>query len=474
MRILHSYNYKHRSLLILVPLMLLAICTWSLNEVVTPFLTAPMRYDLLLIARIFFLGLFAVAVAFVVPTFDRFLQILVVIVSYVLMIALIKNNMPELLKNPILCVVAAVSSLLALLPYQIRNDYYRQRRSLIFPLILSLSLPFVTLIGAYVVLRQTDTYILYTFDETFGRSFLSVMYVPIYIALQTLGFHDFVGDLISLRYQNNMVTAFVNAIIVTNLFSVPAIIFARSLFTKRHVRLFLTLLMVIAIMTNSIGSCVSLILLLLLIFYPGSFSLLLVSSMTCFSISYFLQIAPITTVSNLYLPDVSLDHNRFFLFYIPVAILELMAILIPLMLVLSAMLVNKEKILDRRRKLRSINVGYTVDPTSSPEIYLISMLRALGGISNISDVVEDSSWLYIQVVDVDKVSLSTLNSFSQEKLLLDRINKIYLLNIGEQSHFLCERLLRLIENQFGEEEYEVPLSTPFDIKKMSKVQALKA
>lgn len=470
MRRLHTYTYKQRNFLILLPLLLLAISTWSLSPLITPNLDNALRNVLLLSARIFFPGLFVIAVAFVVPTFDRCFQISAVSIVYVISVMMIPSHSIDILINPIICVLTAVSSLLAMLPYQPspEENFIKHTRRIFVTLFFVIVLPVSTLLSVVLILRQMDMFILYTFDETFGRSFLSVIYVPLYLLLQTLGFHDFVGELITLRYQNNMVTAFVNTVIVTNLFSLPATIFIRSFFTRTHVQLFLTLLVAISILTNSIGSCVSLTLLLLLIFYPGAFCTLLISSMACFILSYLMQVPAITTVDNLYLPDVNLAQTSMSLESntSSAAMLEIFAIFIPVGLVLLSMFISRERILDRRRKLRSINIGYTITNTTVPELTVLALLRALGGISNISEVEEDGSWLYIQVVSHDPVSLSTIKSMTQDKVLVDRINNIYLCNIGEQSHFLHQRLSRLIENPFGEAEYEVQLSTPFEIKPM--------
>lgn len=461
--------------------MLLAICTWSLNPLNTPLLTDEMRQVLLLSARIFFPGLFAIAVAFVVPTFDRMFQMTTVAVVYVGAIILILDKNEDILTNPIICVVAAVSSLLALLPYN--NGYYNSMgneesfinstRRFIVASIFTILLPIVTLIFAFVCIRQIDIFIIYTLDETFGQSFLSVIYVPIYLLLQTLGFHDLVGELITTHKSSHMVTAFVNTIILTNLFSLPATIFIRSLFTKRHIRLFLTLLVVICILTSSIGSCVSLTLLLLLIFYPGAFSTLLLSSMVCFGLSYFMDVPPITTVDNLYLPDITLASARMFLAHDTntVAILESFAIFIPVMMVLVTMLISREKGLIKRSKMRSMKAGYSVNPLSSPELTVLAYLRSLGGISNIADVEEDGEWVYIQVVKHDLVSLNDLNNLVLQKVLIDRINKLYLCDVGEQSHFIYQRLIKLMDNRFGEADSEVPLSTPFKITPMPYAKA---
>lgn len=471
MKRLHTYTYKIRTLLVLVPLMLLAISTWALNKVITPSLPDELRAEFLLSARIFCPGLFAVAVAFVVPTFDRFLQISMVAITYVMMLLFIPTHTPSIFTNPIICVIASISSLFAFLPYASRDEgFISHTRRVVLALFFAITLPVIAVISVTIILRQMNIYVLFSFDETFGRSFLSVIYVPIYLTLQALGFQDIVGDLITLRYQNNMVTSFVNAIIVTNLLSLPATLFIRSLFTKQYVRLFLTLLVVITLLTSSIGACVSLTWLLLLVFYPGTFGVLLCSSMVCFAISYIMQVPAITSVDNLYLPDVNLAHTLLF-YSSPVTWLEIFAIFIPMFLVLLLMLIKRDQSYNRKTKLRSINFGYTVSATSSPELRLIAMLRALGGISNISEVEEDGTWLYIQVVARERISFSTLSMLMQDKILVDRVNKLYLCDVGELSHFFYQRLSMLIENQFGEEEYEVPLSVPFTIRSMPHPQA---
>lgn len=446
--------------------MLLAISTWSLNKAITPNLSDELRAEFLLSTRIFCPGLFAIAVAFVVPTFDRFLQIFMAALTYVVTLMFLPTHSPSILSNPIICVVASISSLFAFLPYASFDEgFISQTRRVVLALFFAILLPVVTVISVTIILRQMNIYVLFSFDETFGRSFLSVIYVPIYLTLQALGFQEIVGDLVTLRYQNNMVTSFVNAIIVTNLLSMPATLFIRSLFTKQYVRLFLTLLVVITLLTSSIGACASLTWLLLLVFYPGTFGILLLSSMVCFAISYVMQVPAITSVYNLYLPDVNLAHT-ILMYSPPVTLLELFGIFVPVVLVLLLMLIRRDQNYNRKSKLRSINFGYTVTATSSPELRVIALLRALGGISNISEVEEDGDWLYIQVVNREKVTFSTLSMLMQDKILVDRVNKLYLCEVGDKSHFFYQRLAMMIENQFGEEEYEVPLSTPFEIRPM--------
>lgn len=463
-----TYTYKQRSILILLPLMLLAISTWALNESVSPWLDEQRRSVLYLSARIFFPGLFAIAVAFVIPTFDRCFQISTVTIIYVVALLIVPTYRSDLLLNPIICVLAAISSILAMLPYPVRLDeniINRTRR--MFLVICSIVvLPTITVLGILLILRQMHIYILYTFDGTFGTSVLSVIYVPLYLVLQTLGFHDFVGELVTLRCNDSMATAFVNAIVVSNLFSLPAILFTRSLFTKGHVRLVLTMLVAIAILTNSIGACVSLILLWFMIFYPGSFAALLGTSMVCFTFSLLLQAPALTSVGNLYMPDISLNTVRLLLKDQALTALEGFSVFIPVVLVLFSMWISRERSQDRRRKWRSINIGYSINASSTPELKVIAFLRALGGISNVVDVAEDGSWLYIQVASREAVSVSSLNSLLSDKVLIDRLNKLYLCEVGEQSHFLHQRLSKLIANPFGESEYEMQLSTPFDIRPM--------
>ena len=275
-----------------------------------------------------------------------------------------------------------------------------------------------------------------------------------------------------------MVTAFVNAILVTNLIALPTTLFVRSFFTKKHVRLFLTLLVIIAIMTGSIGACVSLTLLMLLIFFPGSFSTLLVTAMSCFALSYLLEVPAITLVQNLYLPDTNLALTTMALNNVnsQIASLEAFALIFPAGLVFFAMFIQRERIRDRKRKLRSLNVGYSIGTTSAPELNALAFLRALGGMSNIIDIAVDGPWLYIQVVNNESVSLGALNGLTQEKVVVDRAAMLYLCNVGEQSNFLHLRLTKFLENPLGEAEYEVQVSMPFHIEPMphpSKKQAAK-
>lgn len=470
MGIFQPYNYKQRSILILLPLMLLAICTWALNPINTPELALNQRDVLLLAARIFFPGLFAIAVALVVPTFDRLFQLTTVTIVYVLSLLLILSSNISVINSPIICVLSAVSTLLAMLPYSSfeQDRFAGQSRRLFLTLFFVVLFPVVMLLALSVIVKQFNIFILYTLEDNFGEGILSVIYVPIYLMLQSVGLHDLVGHLITYNYKNNMVTAFVNTIIVCNIFALPATIFFRSLFTKKHIKLFLTLLVVVCILTSSIGACVSLILLLLVIFYPGAFGALLITSMSCFLLSYYLHIPAITSVENLYLPDVNFNSTREFFTEgnHNFGMLAAFAVIIPCIIIELSMVLSRDNLLDKKRKIRSIHRGYTINANSSPELTLLAFLRALGGISNIVDVEEDGSWIYIQVINNDQVSFTALNSLGIKKLLVDNVNKLYLCDVGDQSHFLHQRLSKFIENSFTVSEKEVALSTPFKIEPM--------
>lgn len=390
---------------------------------------------------------------------------LTVTAVYGICIFFVPKHSEDLLLNPILCVVGAIASVFALLPFSFTEERRETTKNFFVTIFFIVSLPIATILSLILILRQMDTYILYTFDSSFGSGVLSVVYIPIYIILQTLGFHDMVGDLIAMSPQNSITASFINAILVTTLFSLPSTIFVRSLFTKKHLRLFLTLLVAVCIMTNSIGACVSLSLLLLLIFFPGSFCALLVSSIICFAVSYWMELAPLTTVHNLYFPDVKLSLT-YVSFVDRQVILEIFAIFVPALLVVIAILLRKEQVHERKGKMRSINVGYKITADSNPELVLLSFLRSLGGISNIADLEEDGNWIYIQVVDLDLVAVANLNNLTDQKVLVDRVNKLCLCDVGERSPFLYHRLFKLIENEFGETEYDVQISTPFDIRPM--------
>lgn len=450
--------------------MLLAICTWALNPINTPELALNQRDVLLLAARIFFPGLFAIAVALVVPTFDRLFQLTTVTIVYVLSLLLTLSSNISVINSPIICVLSAVSTLLAMLPYSSfeQDRFAGQSRRLFLTLFFVVLLPVVTLLALSVIVKQFNIFILYTLEDKFGEGLLSVIYVPMYLMLQSVGLHDLVGHLITFNYKNNMVTAFVNTIIVCNIFALPATIFFRSLFTKKHINLFLTLLVVVCILTSSIGACVSLILLLLVIFYPGAFGALLITSMSCFLLSYYLHIPAITSVENLYLPDVNFNSTREFFTEgnHNFGMLAAFAVIVPCIIIELSMVLSRENLLDKKRKIRSINRGYTINANSSPELTLLAFLRALGGISNIVDVEEDGSWIYIQVINNDQVSFTALNTLGIKKLLVDNVNNLYLCDVGDQSHFLHQRLSKFIENSFTVSEKEVALSTPFNIEPM--------
>lgn len=446
--------------MILVPLMLMGPATWSLDPAVTPNMPDDIRVKLLLTVRIWFPGLFAVGIAFLIPTISRFLQIASVGGAYLLFAYFCPTYIPSVIYNPMICMVAATSALFAFLPASTEYDYSRDHTNrLFFGVIFAFILPILTMIGLLLVVKQINTYVQFTFEDIFGKDLTSAVYVPLYILLQTLGMQDLIDRMISIVYQNNLVNAFVNAIIVTNIISLPMAMLVRSLFVKNHMRLFITLLALITWLTSSNGTCVALSWLALLLIFPGVFALLLMSSVLCFFISYINQVGALTTINNLYSPDINLA-NIYFLFSSHTTMLEMFAFLLPSTLVACLMICKSEYSKYLKLKAREVNFGYNINKMSSPELKVVAILRSFGGISNIADIEADSNWLYVQVIDRNRVSTSTLNVLTHSKVLMDRVNKLYLCDIGARSQFYCKRIMDLMENHFGEEEYEVPVGTP--------------
>ena len=307
MKRLQNQAYQQRSLFLLLPLMLFALLVWTLSPRISTEMTPGLRHLCLNIIRVVFPGIFAITLVLLIPLKNRFIQFIITLSSYIILVVLIANINPDLLHNPVICSFAASASILAMLPSSVLfdedqsiNDTHEGNR------ISAFILPYLVLIGSIVILRQIQSFVEFSFSPAFGTSFLSFIYAPIFLVMQTFGHHEFLSYLASTNYEPLMRNAFINAIFVSNVISLPTIILVRSFFNGPSMRLFLTFLAAICAMTASIGGCVSLISLLIMIFLPSTFIVFLLNSVILCFLSYFMILPALTEISNLYTPDINM------------------------------------------------------------------------------------------------------------------------------------------------------------------------
>lgn len=473
MKRLQNRDYQQRSLFLLLPLIFFALLVWGLNPRFSSEMTPGLRHLCLNVIRVVFPGIFAITLVLLVPIKNRFIQFIITLSSYIILVILIATIKPDLLHNPVICSFAASASILTMLPSsvlfdeeQMINDPHEGNR------ISAFILPYLVLIGSIVILRQIQSFVEFSFSPSFGSSFLSFIYSPIFLLMQTVGYHEFLNQLALTNYDPQMRNAFINAIFVSNVISLPTIILVRSFFNGPGLKLFLTFLAATCAMTASIGGCVSLISLLIMLFLPGTFIMFLLNSVLLCFLSYFMLLPALTDISNLYTPDINMmtshligfkrSHIYFFLF----------AFIFPIFFVLIGIMFKKEhtQVIKQRKSL--IRSGVNTNNKNNPDLSVIAILRSLGGLSNLRSTSRQGSTVFLHINEFSQVNLQTLNTLTNKKISYDRIRRILSCDFGDNAAFFQKRLQLLNANEFFMTEQEVPLSPAFAIKPMPHVKPL--
>ena len=473
MKRLQNQAYQQRSLFLLLPLMLFALLIWTLNPRITTEMTPGLRHLCLNIIRVVFPGIFAVMLVLLIPLKNRFIQFVITLSSYIILIVLVANINSDLLHNPVICSFAASASILAMLPSSVLfdedqsvNDSHEGNR------ISAFMLPYLVLIGSIVILRQIQSFVEFSFSPSFGTSFLSFIYAPIFLVMQTFGHHEFLSYLASTNYDPLMRNAFINAIFVSNVISLPTIILVRSFFNGPGLRVFLTFLSAICAMTASIGGCVSLISLLIMIFLPGTFIVFLLNSVILCFLSYFMILPALTEISNLYTPDINMMTSHLIGFRKTHLYLFLFAFIFPVFYVLISIMFKKERTQVIKQRKSLIKAGTGANNKNSPDLSVIAILRSIGGLSNLRDVKRQGSTVFLHINDIAFINMPTLNTLTNKKISYDRIKRVLSCDFGDNAAFFQKRLQLLNANEFFMTEQEVPLTPAFAIKPMPHVKPL--
>ena len=468
MRRLNNPQYQQRNLLLLLPLILLAIVTWILDKRLTPNLSPTLRADLLEFFRQLFPCLFAITVAFIIPSQKTWVKVFSVSIIYLILLLCIENLIENFAGNAGICALSALSYLLVFQDKQDENSPHKNKLFLAEKII-AIALPFITLISLLIVIRQIRVFVLVAFNDTFSQSLLSIIFAPIFLLLQSLGFQEIVGQVALLRYQNDMISSFINAIYITNIFSLPTIIMARSFFTSGAQRLFLTMLSLIAVLTSSVGTCISLIYIVLIIFWPGTFAILLICSLICYLSSYALEVQAITSINNLYIPDLDLSLAIPFFYSQSTLTLEITGVLMPLSLMFLLMIISKESSNLKRQRHNYAISGIVPTDQGNPDLSVLAILRALGGISNISTVENEVGLLKFKIVDPTLLIYANINALCLRPAEYDRVRKVLYCEIGEQSPIIALKIADFIKNEFGEQTHEIIVPKSFTIRPMPHV-----
>ncbi|SKA70799.1 hypothetical protein SAMN02745213_02368 [Succinivibrio dextrinosolvens DSM 3072] len=459
----HS-KFQQKSLLLLLPLGLLAIVSYALDKRIPTLLDIESQTLLLEVCRIILPGCFAIAAACMVPTFNRMFQIISVALVYAFLVAFSLSKYQNFFTQPTSWIISSLVATLFLLP---NNDI--ESEGLSFKAFLSkifciCTFPFISLFTIMVVVKNIEHSILITFTSVFLDTFLSCLFVPIYEIMLTLGFSSLLNSLVSLQSENEIIHAMLNSIMLVNMISLPAIIITRASFAKSYNRLFLVFLSFIACLTSKIGSCISVELLIIMFFYPGTFLALCFSSIFMFFLNLYLQIGTFTSFYMLYQPDLILRNLAFLQLSTSHFVVIAFSIFIPFAMQTLISKIGKINHLKNKLKRRFKNSGFNLKDIKNPDLFLISILNGIGGKSNLKAVWLDKEVLFIKVFDYKKVIIPQINLISKRRIEFIRSENNIRIPLGALSYIVWKRLNNIIEESANYTSDEVELSDQFDIK----------
>lgn len=469
---MNNANYQQRSLLLLFPLGLLAIASFALDKRIPIGIDFTIQNILLEICRTMIPGLFAITVACLIPTFNRFYQLFAVGLNYSLLCGISITFYPHLFTQPTAWVIASLAATMFLLPSN-DLDQEAERASIGATLIKVLGVLFVpalVLLSFVVIIKNIEHSILITFTTVFVDSFLSCLFVPIYEIMLTLGFSSLLNSLVSLQTESETIHAMLNSILLTNLFVLPTLIMVRAYLAKSYNRLFLVFLAMITCLTSKIGSCISVELSILMFFYPGTLIVLCISSVMLFFLSLYLDLSNFTNFFMLYQPDLVLKNLAFFQLSTSHYALMLTAVIVPAIIQVILSKIGTVNYLKNKFKKRSITGGLSIDEIDNPELLLIAILKNIGGKSNIEAVSKLGNELIIKVFNYKLISSRELGKLGSKKVLFIRsINKIKL-DLGSMTNVIYTRLHNIVSDSANYNQNEVSLSEPFNFEGYIKAQ----
>ena len=461
---MNNANYQQRSLLLLFPLGLLAIASFALDKRIPIGIDFTIQNILLEICRTMIPGLFAVTVACLIPTFNRFYQLFAVGLNYSLLCGISITFYPHLFTQPTAWVIASLAATMFLLPSN-DLDQEAERASIGATLIKVLGVLFVpalVLLSFVVIIKNIEHSILITFTTVFVDSFLSCLFVPIYEIMLTLGFSSLLNSLVSLQTESETIHAMLNSILLTNLFVLPTLMMVRAYLAKSYNRLFLVFLAMITCLTSKIGSCISVELSILMV--------LCISSVILFFLSLYLDLSTFTNFFMLYQPDLVLKNLAFFQLSTSHYALMLTAVIVPAIIQVILSKIGTVNYLKNKFKKRSITGGLSIDEIDNPELLLIAILKNIGGKSNIEAVSKLGNELIIKVFNYKLITSREFGKLSSKKVTFIRsINNIKL-DLGSMTNVIYTRLHNIVSDSANYNQNEVSLSEPFNFEGYIKAQ----
>lgn len=461
-----NQKLQPRLLLLLLPLALLTLISYAFDLRIRNQFSIALQSDILFLSRLFIPSLFALGAALLIPTSSRILQLIAVISNYFLLAFFSLQNMPGLFSQPTAWVIASLSSTLVLLPDLDRNVSRKKRSSLIIlgELLLTFILPQITLIIIVIIIESLGNFISSAFTTNLVTSPFSCIIVPIYSLMQALGFNSLLNSIVNLQYNNEYTDALLNSISLGNILVLPIILLTSSFISPHNLRPFLCFFTLVVPLTSHIGTCVSIELTIILLFLQGCFFAFILSSISVFFISLYYDLPALTNFHLLYLPDLSFKHLSWITFahnyYEALIVITISTLFIQIFLVH----LYKFRYIRNTQRLPNLKNKIKLNRHSSPDLYVIALLKAFGGLSNLRSIIRQGRICYIKANDPNIVSLTELNRICMHKPRFERNHNVYVLDIGDNCAIITENLSAMIADIGESSDTHITLSQEYIIR----------
>jgi hypothetical protein len=460
-------------MLLLLPLGLIAIASYGLDLRIPIGISTFSQSILLETLRVLIPGILTITVAYLLPTFNRQVQISFVSLNYAFLTCCSLFFYGEFFTLQTPFILSSLVSALFMLPSNdVDNEYDHNFYKIDYRRICAMCIaPFTTLLFIMVLITNIEHSIVLTFSELFIDSVISCLFLPIYEIMLMLGFSTMLNSIVTLQSENTIITSIINSILFVNMFALPAAIFTRAHFEKNYIRLFLFFLAIIAVLTFNIGICVSIELLILFLFFSSTFfSLCVCSIIIFFCINYF-KIDEFANLYALYQPDLHIRGINFRTLQNGHYISIFVAILTPFLLQLCFVKQQKLKAFIRLKHNRNTVPILNIKELNSPELFLIAILHAIGNSSNLKAAELDGEFIILKVFSLKHVNTVQISLISHRSYSIEQNSNLIRLFIGSKAFIVYKRLVNISrENQEIISEI-VSQSKPFDIRQY--VQDLK-
>lgn len=450
-----------KSLILLLPLLCLALISSGLDPRLPQYLSESMRVWMLSFSSIFLPGLFAAAAACMIPTNWRFMQVISVACAYSVLTAYDPKGLQDLSNSPTVAVLSALAAALLYLPSEYQT--LRSAKNAIYLLLRSLLLSGAVYVFMLSVIAALANFIDLTFGRTFQISALTAVIAPIFTVMQTAGYTAFISELQPLQSSDPHMLAVSSAVVCSVLISLPILMLASAVTAKPNQRLFLISLGIITLITSHIGVCVSIELTVLLLFFPGTYVLLLLSSTLLAWSCYMLQANFLSGIVQLYQPDLIMNSTDFFGLNHDDRLCLALSVFIPALLVLCMWLLQLRYGYILKGHQDPSSMRYLIKRDSNPDLVTLALLRAIGGLSNIKQVHRQGGELLIEVSDLEAVSAQTLTSICRKRPGIDRMRHLLICYAGANSSVITRRLSAFIANGSLRSDNAIRINPKFSI-----------